>query len=171
MCKRNRKLSELAPWLSLVISRLDYGNSLLCGITAKELRNLQAVQNRAARLITLTRSTSHITPTLQALHWLPVSARIDFKVLVLIYKALSDSAPSYIRDLLTVHQPTRHLRSSSQSMLHVPMGKMSTVGDRAFSIYGPTAWNKLPLSIKELSSVHSFKSHLKTHLFNMYFAN
>jgi hypothetical protein len=36
---------------SLVISRLDYANSLLAGLPAYKLKSLQAVQDSAARLI------------------------------------------------------------------------------------------------------------------------
>ncbi|KAF7648774.1 hypothetical protein LDENG_00152180, partial [Lucifuga dentata] len=43
---------------------------------------LQLIQNSAARLLTKTKKREHITPVLATLHWLPVSYRIDFKVLL-----------------------------------------------------------------------------------------
>ena len=49
----------------------------------------------------------HITPSLITLHWLPISRRIEYKILLITYKALNDAAPSYIRDMLNVFKPAR----------------------------------------------------------------
>ena len=65
---------------SLVISRLDYCNSVLYGIPKYQRDKLQRIQNIAARMISGTRSTDHVTPVLKNLHWLPVEARINFKI-------------------------------------------------------------------------------------------
>ena len=129
------------------------------------IQKLQMVQNRAARLVTRTRKYEHITPVLKRLHWLPVKVRIEFKLLLLVYKALHGLAPSYLRDLLTEYQPSRSLRSSSLKMLLVPRTKLKTFGDRAFSISGPKLWNDLPLDIRTSESIGTFKSRLKTHFF------
>ena len=63
---------------ALVISRLDYCNSILNGLPKRKLDKLQRVQNTAARLITGTKQYDHIKPALQKLHWLPVESRIIF---------------------------------------------------------------------------------------------
>ena len=73
---------------SAVLSRLDYSNALLGGLRKMDLIRLQRVQNRAARLVTRTKTQDHITPVLRDLHWLPVSSRIDFKLCLYMYKAL-----------------------------------------------------------------------------------
>ena len=151
---------------SLVMSRLDYGNSLLCGVPNELIQRLQRVQNKAARLVTLTSGRAHITPVLKSLHWLPITARVQYKVLLLVYKALAGLAPQYIRELITEHQPVRQLRSSMQGLLKVPRSKLITVGDRAFSIYAPKAWNGLPTHVRQSCTVEQFKVNLKTHLFN-----
>ena len=69
---------------AFISDRLDYCNAALCGITDTLLRQLQSVQNAAARLLTRTGRREHITPVLRQLHWLPVSRRIDFKLAVLM---------------------------------------------------------------------------------------
>ena len=154
---------------SLVMSRLDYGNCLLCGVPNELLSKLQRIQNKAARLITLTSGRTHIQPILKSLHWLPIEARIKFKVLLLAFKALSGLGPQYIRELLIEHQPSRQLRSSTQCMLQVPRSNLKTIGDRAFSVFVPKAWNSLPLHIRQSDSVAQFKVNLKTFLFKAYY--
>ena len=106
-----------------------------------------------------------ITPILQSLHWLQVRDRIVFKILLLIFHCLKGSAPHFNISLVHEYTPVRSLRSSNSGSLIVPKST-KTWGEWAFAHAGPTLWNKLPLFIKDSMSPDSFKSNLKTHLFN-----
>ena len=152
---------------SFVTFRLDMCNSLLYGLPQTQLDRLQRLQNTAARLVTRTKKYSHITPVLQNLHWLPVKDRIDFKILLLVFKCLQGIAPTYLSELLSYYNPERTgLRSESKNLLDEPRSHNS-FGDRAFYICAPRLWNKLPLNIKNCTSiVDTFKTVLKTHLFD-----
>ena len=151
--------------ISLVTSRFDYCNGLLCGIPEELICKLQRVQNNAARVITLTKKYDHITPVLKELHWLPVRKRIEFKILLLAYKCLHGTAPSYLREMLKEYVPPRTLRSTSKNLLCEPRTNMKTYGDRSFSACAPKLWNQLPNNIRAAGSVAIFKRQLKTHLF------
>ena len=70
---------------SLVISRLDYYNSLIYDVPKCQRDKLRRIQNTAARMITGARSSDHITPILKSLHWLPVKARTNVKILLITY--------------------------------------------------------------------------------------
>jgi hypothetical protein len=60
------------------------------------------------------------------------------------------------------------LRSSSDPLsFRIPRTKLTTYGPRSFSVAAPIAWNKLPLSLRQLLTLSSFKSALKTHLFSL----
>ena len=72
---------------------------------------------------------------------------------------------SYISSLLSHRRFSRSLRSSGQKLLTVPLAKLQTYGDRAFSTAAPRQWNNLPLSIRKSPSIAIFKRHLKTYLF------
>ena len=117
---------------SLVTSSLDYGNAVLYGIPQTLSGRLQRVQNCAARLITRTRKREHITPVLCQLHWLTVRYRSHYQILLYTYKAINGSAPVYLTDLVTKHEPRRSLRSQSKSMLTVPHTRTSLMEIDAF---------------------------------------
>ena len=125
------------------------------------------VQNSAARLITQSPRFCHITPVLRDLHWLPVHLRIEFKVLLITYKALRGQAPTYIQEFLQAYQPSRNMRSSSKNLLVKPRFNLNSYGTRAFSVAAPDLWNLLPEDIKTSCTVDIFKPwrKLKTLLF------
>lgn len=174
-----RLVAKMKPFLSfrdleivihaLVFSRLDYCNSLYIGVSQKELSRLQMVQNSAARLLTGTRKQVHITPILFSLKWLPVKFRIEYKLLLFVFKSLNGLAPKYLETIVNRYSSVRPLRSSDQLLLVVPRSKLKLRGDRAFSVAGPRLWNSLPLSIRSAQTISSFKSLLKAYLFNMAF--
>ena len=154
---------------AFITSQLDYCNALYTGIDQSQLRRLQLVQNSAARLLTCTKKRDHITPVLASLHWLPIRYRIDFKLLLTVYKSLHGLAPTYLSDILHHHIPSRALRSADQLLLEVPRTRQKTRGDRAFAVAAPRLWNCLPLHIRAAQSLNDFKSQLKTHLFSLAF--
>ena len=140
-------------------------NSLLYGVPQRNLQKLQMLQNAAARLVTRAPRRCHTSQILQDLHWLTVENRIKFKLLLLTYKALNDSSPSYITDLLSPYVPARNLRSSERHLLQVPHTSTHSYGERAFQVAAPTLWNSLPIHIRQSPTIHIFKKVLKTHLF------
>ena len=150
---------------AFVTSKLDYCNALLNGLPKYQINMLQLVLNTAARVVTHTRKYDHITPVLVRLHWLPISYRITFKILLIIYKALNGLALCYIVDLLNSCCYVRSVRSSSQELLSIPRSRTVMYGDRAFSIAGPRLWNEPPLSLQKAPNGNAFKTQLKTRLF------
>ena len=107
----------------------------------------------------------HITDTLVSLHWLPIHERVEYKILLLVFKALHGLAPGYLSDLLNVYVPTRNLRSMHSFTLVVPKTRLKYYGDRAFCHCGPVLWNGLPHVLRSEPDINVFKGMLKTFLF------
>ena len=152
--------------IAYVISKLDQNNSLLYGLPATLIDKLQRVQNAAARMICGARKYDHASPLLFRLHWLPVSYRIKFKILLMTFKALHGEGPSYITNLLVPYQPDISLRSGDHNLLVEPRVH-SRYGDRAFIAAAPRLWNGLPTNVRDSATTAAFKSNLKTLLFRM----
>ena len=166
-----RTISHIRKYLStqsteiliraFVTSKLDHCNSLLYNVPKNVIRKLQSVQNAAARLITRSRKCDHITLILFDLHWLPVSERIKFKILLLTFKALHQQSPTYIQDLITRYLPSRSLRSSSTLSLNPVSFNLKTYGSRAFAVSTPKLWNKLPDDKRACGNLSLFKQNFK----------
>ncbi|XP_062825481.1 uncharacterized protein LOC134295910 [Anolis carolinensis] len=160
--------SDLATVVhALLTSRLDYCNTLYVGLPLKTAQKLQLVQWAAARLITGAAYREHTTPLLSQLHWLPICYRAQFKVLVLTFKALNGSGPTYLSERISSYQPTRTLRSSGEALLSIPpasQARLVGTRDRAFSVVAPRLWNSLPSDIRQAPSLLGFKKKLKTWL-------
>ena len=150
---------------SFVLSRVDYCNCVYNHLPRYLLKKLQSIINRAARVVFGLPPRTPTTPYLMQLHWLPVTARIEFKLCLLAYKALKFGEPKYLVELLTP-QSRDILSDSDPHLLSEPraVGERS-FADRSFSFTAPRLYNRLPSELKNLESVDSFKKHLKTYLF------
>jgi len=155
--------------VSFILSRLDYCNSLLVGLPDDKPFRLQRIQNNAARLVLRQPRHSSASTALKTLHWLPVKARIDYKVASLCFHCLhTDSCPTYLSELLCPYQPARSLRSQDAALLSVPKYLLKSFGRRSFSVFAPTLWNSLPFDLRHTQSLAVFKKNLKTYLFTKY---
>ena len=154
---------------AFVSSQIDYCNSLLSELPSSLIAKLQRLQNAAARVVFDLKRRDHITPVLRQLHWLPIKYRIKFKVLFIVYKALHNMAPQYIKDMLVQRTNERYsLRSGMEVTLIVPRFKCVTLGRRAFAVNAPILWNSLPRDLRSINNLESFKQHLKSYLFTQF---
>ena len=156
---------------AIVMSRIDYCNSLLYGVTATNLTKHQRVQRVAARLVCSVPRHEHVTPSLISLHWLPIRFRINFKIAMFAFKCIHGQAPSFLKNLIAIKKSTRHnLRSSSVFQLQYNSTKTKkTLGDRTFTHAAARVWNSLPQEIRTQKQYSTFKSKLKTYYFKQAF--
>jgi len=115
----------------LLISRIDYANCLLYDLPQCLISKLQRVRNAAARLVVRCHRCEHITPVLMKLHWLPVKQRVQYSILLLVFRAQHWLTPPYIADLLE-QRATRVLRSNTNNDFYEPPSR-SRYGDKISS--------------------------------------
>jgi len=143
---------------ALVRARLDYANSVLVGVTTKNVARLQRAQNAVARVVAwgINHQSTSSSALLKHYHWLPIHQRIQFKIACITYKTIHTTEPAYLNSVLEHYTPARTLRSSDTILLSVPRVP------RSFSVAAPTIWNSLPFDIRHSCSIASFRRKLKT---------
>ena len=132
---------------ALITCKLDNLNSLLTGPHMDtKLNRLQLIQNHDARIIRRTKKFDHISGVFKKLHWLPIKARIDYKVLLLVFKCLVGIGPSYLKELLSKKTYSRYNTRYSKDTLRLsePEMNMKTMGDRAFRALWPCTMEQTP---------------------------
>ena len=166
VCKLLPLSTANALFSSLVLSRLDYRNSLFCRQPNYLLCKLQALQNHAAKTVFQADYFSSSSDCLHRLHWLPVSQRCKIKLLWLIVCTFKLEQPAYLFDLLSIkhtRQPLRSLHSGLQLHQSVSSGLFTS---RSFSHQAPRLWNSLPSNLRSSPSLMNFLKFLKTYLYH-----
>ena len=110
-----------------------------------------------------------MTAVLQQLHWLPVKYRIEYKLLIIVFRALHVRTPAYLASLVTPYVPPLVLQSADRAILTVPRHNLEHYDRRSFSRAGPTLWNVLPEDLRLTGCMDTFKASLKTHYFKLAF--
>ena len=83
------------------------------------------------------------------LHWLPIRERINYKIIMWVFKCLHNLAPQYLSSLFRIKENIRDLRSSGKALLlEIPYTNRKSYGDRSFRVNGAKIWNELPNSIR-----------------------
>jgi len=78
---------------SLIITRLDYCNSLLYGTSAQNFAKLQCIQNNLAKTVLKLPQLTSISSSIKELHWLRVPERVHYRVATLTFNNLHTSMP------------------------------------------------------------------------------
>jgi len=146
---------------NMILSKIDYCNSLLALTPKIHLKKLQKVQNAAVRLIYDVPKKSSTSKYLKEAHFLRIDERISYKLCSIMFNVISGNSPSYISDSFILHNPVRPMRVG-RDQLNV------TYDNKTNDIFNlmTTKWNMLPLNIRNITSKELFKAQLKGYFFN-----
>ena len=142
---------------SVISSKLDYCNVILFGLNSSLIEKLQKVQNAAARLINKIPRRKSVRNEIGKLHWLRVKERCVYKILLIVYKRLYCTCPSFLCNILEISDPERKKLKCTYYE--------TKYGRRAFRFSAPRLWNQLSLEMRTEKSIDTFKKKLKTYLF------
>jgi len=114
------------------------------------LHRLEMVQRSAVCVVLRLnrRDQDSVTAALRELHWLPVTQRIQFKLLTLMHGAVHAGSPRYLAERVTAYVSYRCLRSPDQTLFVVPRISLERFGRRDVSCAGPSLWNSLPSHLR-----------------------
>ena len=105
---------------------------------------------------------SSVTELMWGLHWLPIRARIQYKLLLLVHKAFTGGSLPYLVDMMITRNTTRSTRSfHSVNLLVLPHHGVNKYSEKAFAVAGPLLTDEL----RGCNSLNTFKKELKTLLF------
>ena len=148
----------------LIISMIDYCNALYMNLPKTRLKKLGSLLNNGVRFIyNVTDRDADLLPYYKKAHILPIEERIFFKVCLIVYKIINGNAPPYLQDLVELDcRQAGRTRSPSvvdDYTLKVPKMPMinASLVRRRFTHYAPAVWNSLPLEIRSISTVFTFK--------------
>ena len=130
---------------ALVISRLDYCNSLFRSLSKFNLRKLQCIQNSAARIISNTSRYTSIIPVLKKLHWLPVEHCSVFKTATLVYKFLHTGFPKYVAPYISSYSSFYSTRCSQSGGNFLVISKFQPSIHKSVKQFGYSLLLMLPL--------------------------
>ena len=96
----------------------------------------------------------------------PVESK-SWVILLFAFKDIHGVAPTYIQNLVSLtSQGTYNLRSSGGILLASSTFRSKvTLGDRSFQVAALKLWNALLRELGDIANLHTFKSNLKTYLF------
>ena len=152
---------------NLILTKIDYCNILLLGAKAKDLKPLKIILNKTIRFIYDLNYFTHVSPYLKKAHFLPVDQRIRFKACLFGYKIFHNEAPEYLL------KGFRKFVPSSGTILRVGVGRdnfmfsidLKESVSKSLTSRIKEEWNKLPLKLRMLSNITSFRKNLKSYLF------
>ena len=150
---------------ALILSKLDYCNSLLVGTPECHLSQLQCVQNMACRVVCNLRKYDHVSASMYSLHWLRVRECITYKIAYLVHSCKIGSALQYLIDVLPIVTHNHSLRSLTSGNLPSAKCRTSLASEESFSAAGPKIWNSIPPGFLSEKSSDGLRKCLKTFRF------
>ena len=144
---------------SFVFNKLLYCSSVWSNTSKKNIKKLQLLQNFAARIVLGFRKYDHISDGLKSLGWLDINQKLKFNDCVMMYKCLNESAPAYLSQRFERRSQIHSRTTRNCNDLELSKCRLAT-GQRSFSFGGAKIWNELPKSIRDATSLNTFKKNL-----------
>jgi len=170
--KRNRAYlstrTAIQIYDALIRPHFDYCSQVWDGLYDTYSKRLQRLQNRAARAVTKSNYDIRSKDLLNELNWDTLYLRRKKQKVTLMYKIMNGCAPEYLQNLLSKQENHYQLRNNEQC-LKIPKPKTEYM-KRSF-FYSTKLWNKLPLDVRQITSIAKFKKAISILYWSDFTAN
>ena len=153
---------------SYILPILDYGCLIWGPCSTLTTNRLIKLQKRAARIILKVDLMTLSKQMFSELKWLPLPERVKYHTYIMMFNILNNMAPDYLRQLFVSNVSKSHeraLRSADIKLLAIPLCR-NTYYEKSFTVAGAREWNSLPLNLRELPTIQSFKTAVRSYLLN-----
>lgn len=151
--KRRKQLVQ-----SLVLSKLDYCNTLLQNATKQSLKRLQKVQNSAAAFVN--KHYANRTDVAK-LGWLTINERIDFMTCKMAHKALHCTEfPEYLKLKFTESKTLSRKAKGNECIIEYCKNV------KTFQAVARDRFNSLPVELRKETDHQKFSDNVKTYFLN-----
>ena len=99
-------------------------------------------------------------PLFNKLKWMPIVDRVNYRRSVMVYKALNDMTPAYMKSMFTYVSEVsrRETRYADKTKLYLKTGTNLKAYTDCFQYAAALAWNKIPSYIREKDTIGAFRS-------------
>ena len=133
-------------------SVLVYCLPLFGGCDVQEIKDLQVLQNKAARIVTHSQLRTGRQKMFDELGWLSVKQLILYHTLLTVYRIRKSQEPEYLANILS--------RDNHYGKIIIPNINLSLYR-KSFGFRGASNWNSLPESLRKMEQIGTFKRELK----------
>ena len=133
-------------------SVMVYCISVFGGLDIGEIKEIQVLQNKAARLVCHAPPRTSRVELYEKLGWLSVHQLISYHTLITIFRIRSSSEPEYLAEFLK--------NENRNESIVVPNSRLS-VAKNSLLFRGSTLWNQLPLNMRKSTKIGCFKKGVK----------
>ena len=164
-----RKLKHKLPinqlntiYQSIIQPHFDYCISVWGHTTANNIKMLQRLQNRAARIITgMYDWEQSATELVSNMGWMNMTQRITYFTSLLVFKSMNSQTPKYLSEGISRSNNIHYNTRSNHSTDIIKPKHNLQLFKSSFLYSGPNIWNSLPISVKESPSLLTFKTRMK----------
>jgi exonuclease III len=151
--------ARLSFYYAHILSHINYASNVWCGASANNLKLMQSLHRRAAKMI-LPDPALTTEEKQRQLGILTLDNQFIYNIAILMFKVRQNLAPTYLRGLLEL--PTSRYGSEKYIL---PLPRID-IFKHSFSFCGPSVWNSLPQSISQCQTLSTFKKRLHEFLCN-----
>lgn len=144
---------------SIVLPHFSYCSTMLINCNKEQLKLFQKLQNLAMRIILNCEFRTHTADMLDALNWLSVNQKINYDIILYVFKIKNEMTPRYLSNKLKYARDMHNRNTRSNNELRLPRFN-SEFSRRNIFYNGVKMYNELPNVMKNENSLVRFKKLL-----------